>query len=556
MAHVVAHARSARGKGKEKGARRAACAAREPDAVDSALKPGGLLAALLADPVRFVGSSREALAASMSLDAARAARYEVVGGTGGDGAADGALGAAPRVRVRSGACAAPQAPAALYAPRLATRLPRVAGRGVGLYNRGNTCYMNSVMQALLHTAPLAAALLTQQLATLLGPYGVPPAAPHAPKAPFNAVAALKEFFERAWHSRGPVAPSAFVHSLRQFAKPLRPGRQEDAHEYLRLLLEAMQRASVGGAPEKLAPTNPLVYTTLVQRVFGGRLRSRVTCHSCRHNSDTYDPLLDLSLDVHRGINSVKQALDAFTAPESLTGANKYRCDSCKRHVDATKRFSIDAAPMALTVHLKRFGVLGNKISRMVGFGERLHLGRYMSARHRGLGADGGAADVSTIGAAQQYQLYAVVHHFGSGPNVGHYVASVRAPDGQWLRMDDAHVTPLSRSPVDDPSAYLLFYLREPVALDAAATVLGGTKRRANDGRAPPVPPAPSGRAVLGDPDDVLGEPLPRGAYAGGAEGDRVLGAREPPADARGASPFLSPRKKHKKRKIVSARPFS
>ena len=546
MAKLVQHARPKGSGSRVPSARSPVKAAKRAADVDEAIKPGALLKTLLEDPVRFVSSQREELKAGMSLEAARAAHYEVVNDVAPEKTrarvsyASDDESPAPQEESPSSSSAKAHSAQPLYTSHLSTRFPRTQMRAAGLYNRGNTCYLNSVMQALLHTPPLAAALLTQSLPTLLGRYGVPHNAKQAAKAAstFNPMAALKEFFERAWQG-GSATPSQFINNLRKFAKPLRPGRQEDAHEYLRLLLEALQQACISFPPEKLRPNDPLLATTLVQDIFGGRLRSRVSCHSCRHNSDTFDPIMDLSLDVRKGINSVKQALDVFTAPESLSGTEKYKCESCKRRVDATKRFSIDAAPMALTVHLKRFGIFGNKINRPVSYGERLHLGKYMSERTKGLGDDD--ASPSTAGALQQYRLYAVVHHFGSGPNVGHYVASVRAPDGQWLRMDDAYITRLPKCPLDDPSAYVLFYLREPVALDVATASLVShlspeKKRKPTSSMPSPEKrklaassPSPEKRKrVLKErtpsfslDDDAIGEPLERGEYESLVKSRRV-----------------------------------
>lgn len=45
------------------------------------------------------------------------------------------------------------------------------------------------------------------------------------------------------------------------------------------------------------------------------------CHAC---SNTYDPLMDLSVDLVRS-SSLRQALTRFTATEVLDGENKYRC---------------------------------------------------------------------------------------------------------------------------------------------------------------------------------------------------------------------------------------
>ena len=62
-------------------------------------------------------------------------------------------------------------------------------------------------------------------------------------------------------------------------------------------------------------------------MFSGRLRSRVSCPACRHNSDTFDPCLDLSLDI-RHAKSVNEALDVFTKAEELSGSgrDRYRCE--------------------------------------------------------------------------------------------------------------------------------------------------------------------------------------------------------------------------------------
>ena len=69
----------------------------------------------------------------------------------------------------------------------------------------------------------------------------------------------------------------------------------------------------------------LAETTWVHKIFGGRLRSRVTCHDCGYNSDTFDRILDLSLDIFRS-ESLKDALQNFVAIDYLKGADKYKCE--------------------------------------------------------------------------------------------------------------------------------------------------------------------------------------------------------------------------------------
>lgn len=69
----------------------------------------------------------------------------------------------------------------------------------------------------------------------------------------------------------------------------------------------------------------LAETTWVHKIFGGRLRSRVTCRECNHNSDTFDSMLDISLDIY-GSSTLKDALKKFVAIDYLRGSDKYKCE--------------------------------------------------------------------------------------------------------------------------------------------------------------------------------------------------------------------------------------
>jgi ubiquitin carboxyl-terminal hydrolase 36/42 len=62
---------------------------------------------------------------------------------------------------------------------------------------------------------------------------------------------------------------------------------------------------------------------MVNALFGGILQSQVRCLACCHVSASYDPCMDLSLEL-AGCSSVEDALRRFTAQERLDGDNKYR----------------------------------------------------------------------------------------------------------------------------------------------------------------------------------------------------------------------------------------
>ena len=78
------------------------------------------------------------------------------------------------------------------------------------------------------------------------------------------------------------------------AKHFVHGRQEDAHEFLRHVVDAMQRSCLVGY-QKLDRYSK--ETTVVNQIFGGFLRSQVVCLYCKAQSNTYDPFMDVSLDI-------------------------------------------------------------------------------------------------------------------------------------------------------------------------------------------------------------------------------------------------------------------
>lgn len=77
-----------------------------------------------------------------------------------------------------------------------------------------------------------------------------------------------------------------------------------------------------------------VASSIIDRVFGGVLASRVQCQQCWQVSSKYDAMNDLSVEVDDGslgiINSVQLALTRFVEPEEMDAENAYFCECCNR----------------------------------------------------------------------------------------------------------------------------------------------------------------------------------------------------------------------------------
>ena len=345
----------------------------------------------------------------------------------------------------------------LFSPQRLEQLsswPHMRGIGPGLANLGNTCFINATLQCLTYTAPLVNMCLERTHSRGCTARG------------FCIYCELEGHVRECHDLERPqksLTPRVLVSHMRAVVKHFRPGRQEDAHEYLLGLIEAVQSASLRVAAKARGetPSQRLAETTEVQQLFGGHLHSQVVCHACRKASSSYEPFLDLSLEL-KNAPTVTECLRRFTATEKLNGDNQFRCPHCQALADASKRLQVNAPPRVLVLQLKRFGFGrngGSKLQKHVEFGERLQLAPFCTR------------DYLATGGSTMYELYAALVHEGLSLHGGHYYSYVKPASGVWHRCDDARIAQVSESTVHKEKAYLLFYRRSVVA--AAANGDGG-----------------------------------------------------------------------------------
>lgn len=49
---------------------------------------------------------------------------------------------------------------------------------------------------------------------------------------------------------------------------------------------------------------------------------------CQHESNRYESMMDLAVEIHGVVESLEDAISQFTTTEMLDGENKYKCDRC------------------------------------------------------------------------------------------------------------------------------------------------------------------------------------------------------------------------------------
>lgn len=435
-------------------------------------------------------------------------------------------------------------------------------------NLGNTCYMNAVLQALAHAPELCLAMdceahrshcpiatenreKTRRSNSPDGSASSNESESRRPAATrksrrsgrkitpdqqegspntikFCALCELEEHILNVHDSANkdkPVAPTSFVNGfIDQVAPWFRLGVQEDSHEFLRLLIDAMQKSCERARhdPNPAPSSNVSDETPGSSKIeddkdteypfslFRGTVESTVTCGSCGAESTTLDPIEDIGLEVAAPTASnstrtgtertcrnasplpaptlydVETAFQRYSRAEALDSG--YKCEKCGKVGKATKQSRLASIPPILTLHLKRFryGSGGlNGVSDVGSRRSRSELGQLLAGSEYFGGKSGSAKIEGHIKfnilfdllpfLTQELQekhtnmlcrLFAVIVHAGKNSHSGHYIAYVRnLVKNEWWKMDDGRVTNVTVGEVQNAEAYMLFYrvVQHPVA---------------------------------------------------------------------------------------------
>ncbi|XP_050175534.1 ubiquitin carboxyl-terminal hydrolase 42-like [Myiozetetes cayanensis] len=182
--------------------------------------------------------------------------------------------------------------------------------GAGLLNLGNTCYINVILQCLTYTPPLANYLLSHEHSQSCQQQG------------FCMMCIMEVHIRKVLHSSASaILPGAVLRDLKFIGEEFEYGRQENAYEFLRCALSAMQRACLSGSSDMDISSQE---TTIVHQIFGGFMRSRVTCLNCQAVTDSYKAFLDVSLDI-RAASSLTTVLEDCVTPRELDLKECFKC---------------------------------------------------------------------------------------------------------------------------------------------------------------------------------------------------------------------------------------
>ncbi len=331
----------------------------------------------------------------------------------------------------------------------------------GLVNLGNTCFLNSCVQALNHTYDLTQFLSTEKYKKHING-----------SLPENIIIQeWNDLHKTMWSQNGTVSPKRFVHHIQQLARmknrELFTGwAQNDLPEFLLFIIECMHNSIsrpvnmniTGTTKGKLDNLAVSCYTMLkniyskdyseIMEMFYGIYVSELSSkddkivHSLRPES-----YFILDLELPKRNPTLYDCFDSFTKYEYLEGDNSWYNEKTKQKESIKKRMTFWSLPKVLIVTLKRFSFDGSKKRQdLVQFPlNNLDLSKYVTGYNS---------------KQYKYNLYAICNHNG-GPMGGHYTAYVKNINNEWIHYNDTNVTRhLRENQLITPKAYCLFYRKQ------------------------------------------------------------------------------------------------
>ncbi|KAL5112606.1 Ubiquitin carboxyl-terminal hydrolase 40 [Taenia crassiceps] len=263
----------------------------------------------------------------------------------------------------------------------------------GIANQGATCYLNTLLQTLLHTPDLTSRLFLMAKKTDITQLK-------------RILQELLALFSNLLQGDGiPVSAKSLTDSFGWSSDEVLV--HQDIQELNRLLFEQLE--------DNLRDTSE---KTLISDLYKGALRTTIKCLACGQVSERNDEFQDVNLAVSQ-CDSVEEALNYHTQTEMLVGDNQYFCENCKGRVDATKTSKFTDLPPILTLSLSRFyfnpkTMEACKLDKMCSFPILLDMTTYLAGKQ--------AVPIT-------YDLFSIVIHAGSAACGGHYHAFIKDPYG-------------------------------------------------------------------------------------------------------------------------------
>lgn len=312
---------------------------------------------------------------------------------------------------------------------------------VGLVNLGNSCYMNSVLQALKMNTRFISKLInikeTIETDTLIK---------HS-RTIFSALLGRYRL----------IKPSSFKRAIEYHDSTNKYSKkeQQDVHEFFMFYIDTIAKLTIGTHKQASNFINNHLYisyqkeyekdnlnTSIFYPIFNGYFIVKYTCRSCGLAFHKFEKFNTIILDC-KGNKSLDTLVNSYFEEDYLKAVCKECCKGDSEGVEHYIHKQIYTLPETLCILLNRFDPeTGNKREFSVSVSETIDLCEFYKGKD-----------------ASKYKLTSSIIHEGSSIFSGHYFTLSRIYDKEWKIFDDDKIHDFQYSPesVSELENYILFY---------------------------------------------------------------------------------------------------
>lgn len=324
---------------------------------------------------------------------------------------------------------------------------------VGLANLGNTCYANSLIQALRHTEDLSLFLHNTQDDLITNPVHTGLFVKAYTDLSKCLSTATGPGFVRPMGFWKPMQEAARASGFVQFCER----GQEDSHEFLVFILDMLHEGLKKVIPIQVDYPPSLIrsaleawrdaftksYSPLVDMFFGLHLLT-TTCQGCNKSTTRFEPFncLKASLDDDNNSVTILKSIANELKEETIEGFDCPHCSPARHNVILRRTYW--KLPKYLAVAIKRFHGVGDKKKNPISSpSEPICFSELFSQESPELSKN------------NKYEPYAIVDHHGSYFG-GHYTAQAYSKaHSKWFMYDDENTQELKNGPIFGNHTYIV-----------------------------------------------------------------------------------------------------
>jgi len=349
-----------------------------------------------------------------------------------------------------------------------------------LYNMGNTCYMNSVIQSLVSNDNLLNLLFNKNT---IGNMRISinndniSFENNNTNIYFQFLLLIKGILEESCI----VKPVSFKNWIGKLNSDFEGLEQHDSHEFLNTIIDLLNhglktdfnlKITHKSHPSKLEVSSRSAWQRYFENeyspiidLFYGLYYNCIICNNCKNKSHNFEPFNSIILDIpdiyddNSSVNSEDNPtennnsnnenehnknitlIDCFDytfKDEKFENTNLYYCDKCKTLNQAIKKHYIWKLPENLIIVFKRFNGLDKDNTHITFDINNLNLNKYTYNNNN-----------------INYNLYSTINHFGNILG-GHYI-NISKRDNKWYIFDDDKRQDLNNTELFYTNSYILFY---------------------------------------------------------------------------------------------------